>query len=101
MIRIKGIPFDDQDPVYNPLVPMARGERNQIIPQAEDMRRLFEECNVGRANAQLLIQALSFTKPSDLRDNSVIEVCMLINHGQHPFALTLHRGIPPEVSRFT
>ena len=38
------------------------------------MRRLFEDCEVARGNAQLLSQALPFTRPAELRTNNVISV---------------------------
>ncbi|KZV83821.1 hypothetical protein EXIGLDRAFT_701045 [Exidia glandulosa HHB12029] len=37
------------------------------------MRRLFEECEVARGNAQLLSQAMTFAKPSELLGNQVIK----------------------------
>jgi hypothetical protein len=43
------------------------------IPE-EDMRRLFQECKVGRGYASLLSQALAFAKPADLRRKEVIGV---------------------------
>lgn len=30
------------------------------------MRRLFEECEIGRGNAQLLNQALTYARPEEL-----------------------------------
>jgi hypothetical protein len=38
------------------------------------MRRLFQECKVGRGNASLLSQSLAFAKPADLRRKEVIGV---------------------------
>ena len=40
------------------------------------MRRLFEECNIGSGNAQLLAGALTFAKPEDLREKEIIRVCI-------------------------
>ena len=47
--------------------------RQQVISATEDMRRLFEECEIGKGNAQLLNQALTFARPDEL-GGSVIGV---------------------------
>ena len=44
----------------------SRNVQSQVIPIHEDMRRLFEECEIGRGNAQLLNQALTFARPDEL-----------------------------------
>ena len=68
----QGIPFDDDEAMINPAPPPPRPHlpnhslQSQVIPIHEDMRRLFEECVVGRGNAQLLNQALTFAKPDEL-----------------------------------
>ena len=41
--------------------------KNAVIPVEEDMRRLFQECKIGRGNAQLLGEALVFATPEDLK----------------------------------
>lgn len=46
----------------------------RIIPPEEDMRRLFQECKVGKGNASLLSEALAYAKPEDLKHKSVIKV---------------------------
>jgi hypothetical protein len=49
------------------------GSKNRVIPPEEDIRRLFQECKVGRGNASLLSQSLAFAKPQDLKKD-IIEV---------------------------
>lgn len=83
----QGIPFDEDDSMLNPSpVPQANqypaqpqlypqsSIRQQVISATEDMRRLFEECEIGKGNAQLLNQALTFARPDEL-DGPVISVC--------------------------
>lgn len=38
------------------------------------MRRLFQECKVGKGNAALLSESLAFAKPEDLRQKEIIRV---------------------------
>lgn len=38
----------------------------QLISANEDMRRLFVECEIGKGNAQLLNQALTYARPDEL-----------------------------------
>jgi hypothetical protein len=45
--------------------------RNRVIPQDEDIRRLFQECNVGRGNASLLSNSLTYAKPKDLKKDLI------------------------------
>lgn len=45
-----------------------------IIPPDEDIRRLFQECRMGRGNALLLNEALAFASPSDLKEKPIIKV---------------------------
>ncbi|KAF8175150.1 hypothetical protein BJ912DRAFT_37738 [Pholiota molesta] len=47
--------------------------RNRIIPPDEDIRRLFQECKIAQGNASLLSQALTLTKPEDLKKADVIK----------------------------
>ena len=47
-----------------------------IIPVDEDMRRLFQECKIGRGNAALLCEALAFATPEDLKRKEIIKVCI-------------------------
>lgn len=52
-----------------------RGEEpTMIIPVDEDMRRLFQECKIGRGNAALLCEALAFATPEDLKRKEIIKV---------------------------
>jgi hypothetical protein len=75
----QGIPFDEDDSMLNPSpVPQTNQYpaqlqvypqstiRQQVISATEDMRRLFEECEIGKGNAQLLNQALTFSRPEEL-----------------------------------
>ncbi|KAL0061686.1 hypothetical protein AAF712_011494 [Marasmius tenuissimus] len=46
-------------------------DAQKIIPPEEDIRRLFQECIIGKGNASLLSQALVHTTPEDfLSDNT-------------------------------
>lgn len=49
--------------------------RAGIIPVDEDIRRLFQECKIGKGNASLLSEALAFAKPEDLKEKGIIKVC--------------------------
>ncbi|KAI0688491.1 hypothetical protein BC835DRAFT_306317 [Cytidiella melzeri] len=49
-----------------------KSSRHKIIPPDEDMRRLFEECQIGISNAQVLSEELTFAKPEDLKEKTVI-----------------------------
>ena len=51
-----------------------RSSRNRVIPPEEDVRRLFQECKVGRGNASLLSEALAYAKPEDLKSKEIIKV---------------------------
>ena len=52
-----------------------KGDETQvIIPVDEDMRRLFQECKIGRGNAALLCEALAFATPEDLKRKDLIKV---------------------------
>lgn len=52
--------------------PSTRG----IISPEEDRRRLFEECELARGNAQLLSNALVYASPEEVvNGNPVIKVC--------------------------
>ncbi|KAL5479090.1 hypothetical protein ACEPAI_2378 [Sanghuangporus weigelae] len=50
-----------------------RSSRNGIIPVDEDIRRLSQECTIGRGNAQLLDEALAFATPDDLKEKDIIK----------------------------
>ena len=52
-----------------------RSSRNRVIPPEEDVRRLFQECKVGKGNANLLSEALKFAKPEELKSKDIIKVC--------------------------
>ena len=47
--------------------------RNRIVPRDENIRRLFQECELGQGNASLLSQALALSTPEDLK-REVIKV---------------------------
>ncbi|KAH9834382.1 uncharacterized protein C8Q71DRAFT_768478 [Rhodofomes roseus] len=97
----EGIPIDTGDAMFNPPTPQhpppktptppdpsslagsrppatvtphktRTSSRNQVIPPEEDMRRLFQECKVGRGNASLLSEALAFARPEDLKLKEII-----------------------------
>ena len=48
---------------------------NRIIPFEEDMRRLFQQCQIGQGNALLLSEALVFAKPEDLNLSRLALAC--------------------------
>ncbi|KAI0351610.1 hypothetical protein OH77DRAFT_1429431 [Trametes cingulata] len=50
-----------------------RSSRNRVIPPEEDIRRLFQECKVGRGNANLLSESLTYAKPEDLKSKDIIK----------------------------
>ncbi|TFK69806.1 hypothetical protein BDN72DRAFT_767546 [Pluteus cervinus] len=97
-----GVPFDTEDAMFSPSVtsrvsqydsesvitypPAVPGDpvpgtppghksptRNRIIPPDEDIRRLFQECKIGRGNASLLSQALAMSRPEDLRKKDIVK----------------------------
>ena len=45
-----------------------------LIPPEEDMRRLFEECDVAVHSSRILNEALAYGTPESFRDNPVIQV---------------------------
>lgn len=48
-----------------------------LIPPEEDMRRLFEECEVAVYSSRILNEALVYGTPESFRKNPVIKVSML------------------------
>ncbi|KAH9948467.1 hypothetical protein B0H21DRAFT_733432 [Amylocystis lapponica] len=96
----EGIPFDTGDAMFYPPAPRPppsqntptseqpfqvasprptvlrtkskSSSQNRVIPLEEDIRRLFQECKVGRGNAALLSEALAFAKPEDLKLKDII-----------------------------
>lgn len=91
-----GIPFDPDDAMFNP--PVQRGTPSStgnfsidshdvpnpqfnftrtnphdlIIPLDEDIRRLFQECKIGRSNAALLAEAVTYTKPEEMKEKETV-----------------------------
>jgi hypothetical protein len=57
------------------LKPQKPLSKNKIVSHTEDIRRLMDECLIGSGNAQLLVDALTHAKPSDLgkKDNVIQE----------------------------
>lgn len=92
----EGIPFDPQDAMFNPpvqgrtpsatgnypadshdpLIPQSNYPRTSpndlIIPVDEDIRRLFQECKIGRGNAALLAEAVTYTKPEEMKEKEIV-----------------------------
>ncbi|KAG9311025.1 hypothetical protein JVU11DRAFT_8922 [Chiua virens] len=70
---------DDLDPTPPPSEhPQPQGrrrnqQRQRVVPPEEDMRRLFQECNIARGNADLLTQTLAFAKPDALGSDLIPE----------------------------
>lgn len=52
--------------------------KQQIIPADEDVKRLFEECEIAKSNARVLAQALTFASPEELQKNEVIQVWTIV-----------------------
>jgi hypothetical protein len=65
MLNPSPVPNTNQYPAQPQLYPQSN-IRQQLISATEDMRRLFEECEIGKGNAQLLNQALTFARPDEL-----------------------------------
>ena len=38
----------------------------------EDIRRLFQECKIGRGNAALLAEAVTYTKPEEMKEKEIV-----------------------------
>ena len=55
--------------------PPRRRDR-EYIPPDEDMRRLFEECDVALYNTRILNEALAYTTPDSFRSDPLIKVWM-------------------------
>ena len=58
----------------SPAPPVPSRKDRGIIPPEEDMRRLLQECDVARNNAQVLSQALPFATPNTLGSDPLIQV---------------------------
>lgn len=43
-----------------------------IIPLDEDIRRLFQECKIGRGNAALLAESVTYTKPEEMKEKEIV-----------------------------
>ncbi|KII83855.1 hypothetical protein PLICRDRAFT_47049 [Plicaturopsis crispa FD-325 SS-3] len=98
----EGIPFDTEDSMFNPPMPRSSQHvggatgfmdrqlsqtdqvqptakrkssfsKHRIIPPDEDIRRLFQECKIGKGNASLLSEALAFARPEDLTRKEIIK----------------------------
>ena len=59
--------------------------RHRIITPDEDIRRLFQECVIGRGNAGLLSEALAHSKPEDLKKKDVIKVYHVCTYNPNAF----------------
>jgi len=65
----------DQGPGTWRSVQRERGRRDrELIPPEEDIRRLFEECDITVYNTRILNEALVYSTPDSFRSNSVIGV---------------------------
>ncbi|KAK7027604.1 hypothetical protein R3P38DRAFT_940169 [Favolaschia claudopus] len=64
-------PSDNHSGAKNDSKPR-QSHRHQIIPPDEDMRRLFQECKFGVANAKLLTQALVAATPDRMDDFLIV-----------------------------
>ena len=61
-----------------PPVPQRRSKDQRVISPDEDMRRLFEECEMAKNNAQVLSHSLTFALPEELGANPLIVVRYLL-----------------------
>ncbi|KAG6906989.1 hypothetical protein DXG01_011065 [Tephrocybe rancida] len=83
----EGVPLDIEDAMFPPIVSAPTppyiplplrvdyppSPRHHIIPQDEDIRRLFHECKVGRDSAIFLLEALAHSQPEDLKKKDIIK----------------------------
>jgi len=44
----------------------------------EDIRRLFQECKIGRGNAALLAEAVTYTKPEEMKEKEIVIKASLV-----------------------
>lgn len=63
-----------------------------VISQEEDMRRLFEECEMSRDNCVILREALVFATPEGVLSDPVIQVCTL-SFSPSYFGLLIGSGV--------
>jgi hypothetical protein len=69
-----------------------------IIPLDEDIRRLFQECKIGRGNAALLAEAVTYTKPEEMKEKQiVIKASLIWTAFVHVF--TAHRSFMDDAGR--
>ena len=63
-----------------PPVPQRRSKDQRIISpeEEEDVRRLFEECEMAKNNAQVLSHSLTFARPEELGTDQLIVVCYFL-----------------------
>lgn len=66
--------------------------RHRIITPDEDIRRLFQECAIGRGNAGLLSEALAHSKPEDLKKKDVIKVYHVRTYNGNAFNMAVLRS---------
>lgn len=65
----------DRELPQTPRTPQPPRRRDrEYIPPEEDMRRLFEECEVALYNTHIFNEALAYATPDSFRSNSVIKV---------------------------
>ncbi|KAG2344316.1 hypothetical protein BDR05DRAFT_204469 [Suillus weaverae] len=78
-----GIPFDTEDAMFSPPIvptrpPIEEPSRKSlhqrgVIPPAEDMKRLFQECKIAKGNATFLSEMLAYTKPEQIEGSLIPE----------------------------
>jgi hypothetical protein len=66
------------------------GTPQRIVSADDEVKLLFEECNVASGNAQILSDALTYAKPEDTLTNSHIRVSSYRAHVAHCFQ-NIHR----------
>ncbi|KAG6906991.1 hypothetical protein DXG01_011067 [Tephrocybe rancida] len=69
--------------------PLPTGPTHDDIPPDKDIRRLFQECNIGEGNASLLSIALTLSRPEDLETKDVFKELIV---AQIPWASVNARG---------
>ncbi|KZT36257.1 hypothetical protein SISSUDRAFT_1121095 [Sistotremastrum suecicum HHB10207 ss-3] len=71
---------------------ISRLSNHGLVPRHEDIRRIFEECEMAKVNAQVLGEALAFARPEDLKSECVPEfhqkcvASQVFLHAQIPWA---------------
>lgn len=88
---------------HRPEIASRKQSSNGVISYEEDVRRLFQECNIGKGNAQLLSEALAFAAPEDLKEKEIIKVPLVyfsfdVFSALTPLSVNLRRNSTPNLA---